>query len=886
MKKTSILLLLLLLCLPLSAQVRLSDLKTNHMTAPSGVVDSHPVFSWIMSSDSRNVTQSAYQVRVFEKGRLIWDSSKVPSDNSVNVPYQGPELSSGTVYTWNVRVWDNKGKASKAVSSSFMTGMRDGSAWKARWIEPQDQNRNVFLLRKDFTLEKNVLSATLYVTSHGVYEASINASKISQDRMTPGWTSYDKRLQYQTYDVTGNLKKGANALGVELAPGWYLSRLGFTSGEHQIYELDKMGLLLQLEVTFTDGSKKLVVTDGSWKSAPSERTHSIIYDGETVDNRLKRNGWNAPGYNDSDWKDVQEADYSFSNLVSQSGVAVRIQQYVDPVEVITTPKGEKVIDFGQNLVGTEIMRLKGRPGQKITISHAEVLDENGNFYTTNLRSATARSEYICSGQDEEFQTKFTFYGFRYIKVEGWEGDLDPGAFKAAVIFSDLEQTGSFTSSNAQVNQLESNISWGLKGNFLDVPTDCPQRDERLGWTGDAEVFSRTATFLRDVQAFYGKWLLDLSADQMEDGAVTDIVPFINGLVGSGHTGWGDAAVVIPWNVYMAYGDFGILSRQYDSMRKWADFMVSQSRDDLWNVGWHYGDWLFYSEDNDNGGNSAVTYKPLIQQCFFANALDIVARSARILGYEADVRRYEDLASRARAAFQRSYVTQDGHLVSHTQTAYVLALNFDMMPEHLRSNAAAYLAENVHAYGHITTGFLGTPFITHVLTRFGYNDVAYELLLHQGYPGWLYPVSMGATTIWERWNSMMPDHTIPDNGMNSFNHYSYGAIGDWLYRDAAGLQEASPGYKTIRIQPHEGGGFTSMGASHKTPYGTASVDWKRQDDLFLMDVTVPVNTTASVCVPLGKEGTVLLDGLRQDDFETRDGYAVIKVGSGTYHFQSR
>lgn len=879
-------------CLPALAQVRVSSLKVNHMKEPSGVVDARPVLSWVVESPNRNVMQQAYEVRVFRDGRSVWRSGRVESQESVAVEYGGEPLASGTRYEWQVRVWDDRGRMSKwSERSAWLTGMMTDGEWRARWILPAEQTDASPMLRKEFTITKPVASAVAYITSHGMYEAAINGAKVGNAHYAPGWTTYDKRLQYQTYDVTSMLQKGTNAFGLMLGRGWYLSLLGWSSGEHQIYAYDRMAALAQIVVTYRDGSQEVFATDDTWKSSTGEVTHSTIYDGETVDARLIQHGWDKAGFDDGAWRGVTVADYPMDNLVSSDSEPVVTHEYRTPVEVITTPKGEKVLDFGQNMVGREIFTFKGRPGQEIVISHAEVLDEKGNFYTVNLRSAKAQSRYICSGGEDRFEPRFTFYGFRYLKVEGLDGEIDPEDFKVAVIFSDLAETGNFSSSNEQVNQLQSNIQWGLRGNFLDVPTDCPQRDERLGWAGDAQVFFRTATFNRDVQSFFRKWLKDLAADQRPDGQVTDIIPTIEGLVGSGHTGWADVATIVPWQHYMAYGDRRILENQYPSMKAWVDFMVGQcSEPYLWNKGWHYGDWLFYSVDNDTSGVSAVTYKPLIQQCFFANSAELTSKAAAVLGHEEEAAYYADVAAKAREAFCNAYLTPAGYLVSATQTAYVLALYFDMVPESMRPVVASRLADKVREYGHITTGFLGTPYICHVLSEWGYTDLAYMLLLRQQYPGWLYPVTMGATTIWERWNSMMPDRTIPNNGMNSFNHYSYGAIGDWLYREAVGLHETSPGFKTMAVKPHTGGGFTQMRAEQLTPYGRAAAEWRDEEGLFMLEVTIPVNTTAEIYVPSASADEVMLDGAAvaaSADASIEgyaDGYTCVKAGSGTYRFE--
>ena len=894
MKRILTLAIALCICTLAVAQTSVTSLKVNRMSSPQGVADSTPSLSWIIENPSRGIVQTAYEISVYEGSQRIWNTGKVVSDTSTGVEYAGPALKSGTRYQWQVRVWDNTGKASKwSARAEWLSGMLSPSEWQAKWIEPTEQGSASPLLRREFTLSKPVASAVAYITAHGMYEAAINGAKVGDALYAPGWTSYHHRLQYQAYDVTDMLVKGKNAFGLMLGQGWYHSVLGWAADSGRTtYQIKTMGALAQIVVKYKDGTQEIISTDNEWKSSTGEILLSTIYDGETVDARKAQKGWTTAGFDDTAWQKVRVADYSLSDLVPSESEPVVKHKVMKPVAVITTPKGEKVLDFGQNLVGREIVTYKGKAGQKITISHAEVLDEKGNFYTVNLRSAKAQSNYICSGNKDRFEPTFTFYGFRYLKVEGIDGELNPDNFQAAVIFSDIAENGKFSSSNDKVNQLQSNIQWGLSGNFLDVPTDCPQRDERLGWTGDAQVFFRTATFNRNVQNFFRKWLKDLALDQAEDGRVSDIVPNLRGLVGAGRVGWADAATIIPWQHYMAYGDKSILEQQWESMKAWVDYVISQSPGYLWNTGWHYGDWLFYSVNNDNAGNSAVTYTPLVQQCFFANSATIMSKAAEVLGKDQDAAYYADVARKAKEAFCENYLTPAGMLVSSTQTAYVLALNFDMLPENMRAKAAAHLAANVEKYGHITTGFLGTPYICHVLTKFGYNDLAYKLLLREQYPGWLYPVTMGATTIWERWNSMMPDRTIPDNGMNSFNHYSYGAIGDWLYRDAVGLHETSAGFKAMAIKPHPGADFTQMRAEQMTPYGRAVAEWRKEDGTFTLDVVIPVNTTAEVYVPSSSEQSVMLDGVAATAskdikvLEYVDGYTRISVGSGHYTFVAK
>jgi len=654
-------------------------------------------------------------------------------------------------------------------------------------------------------------------------------------------------------------------------------------------------LLFQLDITYTDGSKESIVSDDSWKSTTGSIRYAEIYNGEIIDARQQRTGWRQAGYNASGWNGVTVKDYDKSVLVATQNEPVKKHETFNPVKIITTPNGEKVIDFGQNLVGWVVMKAKGNAGDTITISHAEVLDKNGNFYTENLRDAKAQAIYILRGEGEElFEPHFTFFGFRYIKLDGYPGEIKPENFTAVALYSDMQPTGNFSCSNSLINQLQHNIQWGQKGNFLDVPTDCPQRDERLGWTGDAQVFSRTASFNMNVNNFFAKWLKDVAADQLGNGSIPFVIPNVLGPDAAGSTGWADVCTIIPWNMYLAYGDKKILEQQYPSMKNWVEFMKSKSNNDLWNTGFHFGDWLFYRPFDDNDGRSAVTDKYLIAQCFYAHSTQLLINSAKVLGKSDDVAAYSTLLQKIKAAFLEEYATASGRLVSNTQTAYVLALNFDMLPESQRPEAARRLADNVRSYGnHLTTGFLGTPYLCHVLTRFGYDSVAYKLLLQDTYPSWLYPVKMGATTIWERWDGIKPDSTFQTPSMNSFNHYSYGAIGDWMYRSICGIDTYpdEPGYKRIRIMPHIGGSLTYANSDLKTYYGTISSHWKVDNGKLQLNVEIPANTRATVYIPAKSiesimEGKVALSSSKDIKVTGKDGnHFVVEVGSGKYHFTS-
>lgn len=894
MKKISSLFVFQLFFVICFSQVTVKNLLCENLSNPVGIDAAQPRFSWQLSSEKRNVKQTAYEIKVAAENELVWSSGKVNTDQSVQIVFGGKNLQSGKKYNWQVKVWDNTGKASAWSNQAiFQTALLNLADWKAKWITPGYKEDSIMrpspLFRKQFSTGKKIISATAYITAHGLYEAQINGQRIGDAYLTPGWTAYKKRLQYQTYNVTDLLKTGDNAIGVTLGSGWYRGIIGFTNSIN-VYGKD-IALLFQLDIIYNDGSSELVVSDDSWKSSTGAIVYSEIYNGETIDARKEKKGWTLTGFNDADWAPVKVADFAKDNLLATQNEPVKKHETFKPVKFFTTPKGEKVIDFGQNLVGWVMLKVKGNAGDKIILSHAEVLDKKGNFYTDNLRDAKAQDTYILKGGEEEsFEPHFTWQGFRYVKVEGYPGEMKPENFTAVALYSDMQSTGTFTSSNALVNQLQHNIEWGQKGNFLDVPTDCPQRDERLGWTGDAQVFSRTASFNMNVNNFFAKWLKDIAADQ-QNGVVPFVIPNVLGAATSS-AGWADAATIIPWNMYLAYGDKQILENQYSSMKAYVESIRRIAKNDLWNSGFHFGDWLFYRPDDDNDGRAAVTDKYLIAQCFYAQSTQLLINAAKVLGKTEDADSYSSLLQKIKEAFIKEYLTSAGRLVSGTQTAYVLALNFDMLPESLREQAAKRLADNIKSYGnHLTTGFLGTPYLCHVLTRFGYSDVSYKLLLQESYPSWLYPVKMGATTIWERWDGQKPDSSFQTPGMNSFNHYSYGAIGDWMYRQMAGLDtyEDGPGYKHIKIKPHIGGGFSFASASLQTYYGKLSSGWKVEGDKISMEVEIPANTTAAIYIPAANADAITENGKPLSAVRdikvtgTEDNYIVLNAGSGIYHF---
>ncbi|ANH82973.1 alpha-L-rhamnosidase [Niabella ginsenosidivorans] len=899
MNKILFVFIAVLCSLSTGAQSTVKNLRTENLTDPVGLDVLQPRFSWQLENNKRNTLQTAYEIKVTANGRPVWNSGKTNSDSSVHVAYKGPALQSGQPYSWQVRVWDNSGKPSAwSPAASFQMALLHPADWKAEWIEPgyteDDTMRPCPLFRKIFSSVKKVARATIYITSHGMYEAFLNGNRIGNAYLTPGWTSYKKRLQYQVYDVTDQLRQGTNALGVILGNGWYRGFIGFEK-QNNFYGKD-IALLLQLTITYSDGTTATIVSDGSWKTATGPITYSEIYNGETIDARKDKTGWMQPGYKDDDWAAAKTAAFTKENLLATYNEPVKAHEVLKPVKLIKTPKGETVLDFGQNLVGWVRMKVTGNAGDSVKLFHAEVLDKAGNFYTENLRSAKQKNTYVLKGgATETFFPHFTWQGFRYVKIEGYPGTPDPDNFEAVVLHSDMEPTGTFTTSNPLINQLQHNIQWGQKGNFLDVPTDCPQRDERLGWTGDAQAFFRTASFNRGVNNFFAKWLKDVAADQI-DGRVPFVIPNILGN-SANSAGWADVATIVPWQLYLAYGDKRTLAAQYNSMKNYVESIRKTTSNDLWNTGFHFGDWLFYRPGDDNDGRAAVTDKYLIAQCFYAHSVQLLINAAKVLDKKEDAAAYSDLLNAVKAAFLKEYMTPSGRLVSGTQTAYVLALYFDMLPENLREQAARRLVYNIKSYGnHLTTGFLGTPYLCHVLTRFGYSNVAYDLLLQETYPSWLYPVKMGATTIWERWDGIKPDGSFQTPGMNSFNHYAYGAIGDWMYRKMVGLDtyEDGPGYKHIKVMPHIGGGFKQASAALKTYYGTASAGWTVNGSTITIDVEVPANTTATIFLPatdasaITESGKPLTSVKEIKSLGNEEGYIRVQTGSGKYRFsmQSR
>ncbi|WP_340114698.1 family 78 glycoside hydrolase catalytic domain [Maribellus mangrovi] len=876
--------------------LKVNGLVSEYHQNPLGIDCQSPRLSWKLECDGENIVQTAYQIRcaysvanLENNTNLVWDSSKITSDKSVHVEYSGKELQSGDRMYWQVKVWNNLGEESEWSDPAFWEmGLLSKDDWKAQWIEPElkedsTKSNPCPILRKEFNLDKAIQRARIYATAHGLYQLQINGEKVGDEEFTPGWTAYQKRIQYQVYDVTEQVKTGKNAIGAILGDGWYRGYFGWQGKKNHYGE--KTALLMQLHLTFSDGTEETIVSDNSWKSSTGAILESEIYHGEVYDARREKTAWDKTGFNDESWTNVVVKAYGFRELTGSTGSKVKVTREVKPIKKIWTPKGETVLDFGQNLVGRIRFSLKGIAGEKISIYHAEVLDKEGNFYTTNLRPAKQRIEYTFNGEGiETYSPHFTFMGFRYIKIEDYSGQINPEDYTAEVMHSDMEFTGSFECSDPLVNQLQQNIQWGLRGNFLDVPTDCPQRDERMGWTGDAQVFAPTACFNVNAAPFFSKWMQDLEAEQREDGNVPWVVPNLiedgggtGWSDGFGGTGWADAAIIIPWVVYERFADKRILERQYNSMQAWEEFMIGEAGESyLFNTGFHFGDWLSFAEYSsyiynapDYGFAGAHTEKDLLATAYFYYSTKIMQQTAEILRKEEDAKKYANLLPKIKAAFKNEFITPNGRLLSNTQAAYAVALSFGIIPDEYLEKAADELAKNVEHFQHLTTGFLGTPALCDALTDIGRPDLAYKLLFNKKYPSWLYPVTMGATTIWERWDGIKPDGTFQNEGMNSFNHYAYGAIGNWLYTRVAGLQtdNRTPGYKKIVIKPIVTKKLEFAKAKLDTMYGPATSEWNWKDDKLELKVVVPPNTTATVSVPM------------------KNGFEIHELGSGTYSFNS-
>ncbi len=879
--------------------LNVSSVRCEQRQHPLGIDTPKPSFSWQLESDLRNTLQTAYQMQVArdpEFKNKVWDSVSVPTENSQYVPYQGPDLEPCTPYYMRVMAWDNhKRHTPWSQPLPFETAFLSESSWQAQWISlPQadavsDSQPSPYL-RKEFAAKGAVKRARIYGTALGVYQLLLNGEAVGDHVLAPGWTNYKKRLQYQTYDVTELVQGGANALGAILGDGWYRGFIGF-QGQRAFYG-EELALRMELHLTYEDDSTEVILTDSSWKGTEGPIRLSDIYNGEVYDARLEHNGWDQPQFDDSQWTAVKILSRpTEAQLVAQEVEPVRRIQELRPTRLIRTPAGDSILDFGQNMVGRVCLQVQGPAGTEITLEHAEVLDADGNFYTENLRAAQQKVTYVLKGSSEPevYEPYFTFQGFRYVRVTGFPGPMSLGSFTAVVLHSDIDVTGQFFCSVPLLNQLQQNILWGQRGNFVDVPTDCPQRDERLGWTGDAQMFATTAAYNMFSLNFFRKWLRDLASEQLENGGVPFVVPHVLGPDAHSSAAWGDAATIIPWTIFLYYGDKGLLAEQYPSMKSWVEYIRSQSSNHLWNSGFHFGDWLSLDApaDSHRGG----TCDDFIATAFYYFSTKLLIQAGQILDKPNDVKEYSRLAADIRKAFQREFMTRSGRLAVPTQTAHVLTLMFGLVEEEQTGRLVDWLVKDIQKNDvHMATGFVGTPYLLFVLSKYNHVDLAYSLLLQTDYPSWLYPVTKGATTIWERWNGIREDGSFAPATMNSFNHYAYGAVGDWMYRRVCGLEpvDDSPGFKRFRVRPHISKRLRFAQADFLSIYGLCQAGWERLDDGTVLNVTVPPNTTASVRIPAPaseiREGERLLKEARDLlGIHKGNGRTVVDIGSGEYVF---
>lgn len=700
----------------------------------------------------------------------------------------------------------------------------------AKWIgAASDLGSTCPVFRRSFESKKAFSSAVLTITAIGCYNAYINGKRVGNFVFAPGWTAYDKRIQVQTYDVTGMLMQ-SNTLDIEVGEGWHLGRMTWYS--KRPHAAEQPAIICALDITYQDNTHEIIVSDENFNVSKTPILFSSIYDGELYDARQK----------DYVWETAKTIEYAKDTLISQQGEVIVEAQRLKPVAAITIRGGYSVLDFGQNLTGYVEFTTNAPAGTLIELYHAEVLDKNGDIYTENLRTAKQRIQYISGGGTATYKPHFSFQGFRYVRVENWHGELNPDDFTAIVVHSDLKRIGSFSCSNAKVNKLYENIVWGQRGNYLDVPTDCPQRDERLGWTGDAQMFIKTAAYIYDVQKFFDKWLSDLKAEQFEDGGIPAVVPNVLGMEGSNSAAWGDAAVICPWQIYLSYGDKDILARQYESMCKWVQYIKNQGDNPyIWNTGHQFGDWL--GLDAPYGSYIGATDTTLISTAYFAYSTRLVAKAGKVLGH--DVSEYEVLYQNIRNAYNATFI-KDGKLTSDTQTAHALTIFLDLTDD--VAGSGKRLNELVKENGNkLKTGFVGTPYLLHALSKTGYHETAYSLLLQEEFPSWLYSVNQGATTIWEHWDGINDKGEMWSADMNSFNHYAYGAVGDWMYEVMAGIKidESRPAFENIIFQPITDERLDYVKASVETKKGVVSACWERNNGKIAYTFQVPQGCTADI-----------------------------------------
>ena len=844
---------------------------------PLGFYDETPSFSWQLPVSEGVSSQSAYQIVVASSPDLLpdhadlWNSKKQQTAQSTWVTYAGAPLQSRQKVYWQVKYWDQDHESSKwSEMSHFELGLLSNTDWKAKWIGLDTKKEKVIgsqdnilhrpqYLRKGFELSNDVASARLYITAKGVFDVAINGEDVSDDVMPPGYTPYKVRIETITYDVTDLIESGQNTIGIEVAAGWHSGRLGWMKTYWSDTESPKV--LAQLELTMKDGSKEMILSDDTWKGTTKGPTRiSEIYDGETYDANLEMPNWTTNNFNDELWESVSMFPVTNEiRLEPKRHTTVKTKIELATQEVVEKD-GTAVFDLQQNMVGVPLLKVPMKKGQTLKIRFAEKLSPDGTFYTENYRSAQSTNYYTASKDGViEWMPKFTFHGFQYVELSGYDTSKTPSNdwVTGLVQYSDFEENGTFTSSHEKLNQLQSNIVWGLRGNFFDIPTDCPQRDERMGWTADAQVFAPASMFNADVYKFWASWMQSVGESQYDNGAVPWVVPDVlfNNKVSAG---WGDACTIIPWKIYLRTGDKKILEENFETMKGWVKYHESVTKNYISKMGF-FADWL--QPLPENGDNRGDTSKSLIGTAFFAHSANLTAKTAKALGKTEAFEKYNTIYKTVANAFENKFF-ENGKVkgVAETQTSYLLALAFGLLSEEHKANAKQHLLEKIaEADNHLRTGFLGTPLLSEVLDATGEIDLMYKILFNETYPSWFYSINQGATTIWERWNSYSKKDGFNPQNMNSLNHYAYGAIGEWMYERIAGIAPIEAGYKTIRIAPVPKEPLTSAAASLNTPYGKVVSSWEIKGSKFELHVVVPPNTTAKVTIPANTAKDLVLNG---------------------------
>ncbi|KAI1418953.1 extracellular glycosyl hydrolase family 78 protein [Xylaria sp. FL1777] len=858
--------------------VHISQVSFEHHRVALGIGEASPRISWQFEGHASNWSQSGYSIEVSRQGRS--DVFDFTSPESVLVDWPTVALSSAESATVRVRAYGSHNDFDTGWSKPFSveTGLLEDEDWSgvqmiaANKTTEQNVPHQPILLRKDFSIDGYITSARLYISAYGLYEAFINGHRVGDAVLAPGWQSYNHRLVYDTYDVTRLLKHRSNSIGIHVGEGWYAGRIGFDTARN-IWG-DTLGAFALLVITRADGSKEIVPTDLTWSSSTGAITTSEIYDGEYYDSANDQPGWTTANFKppkNAKWIGVKALKSPLGRLTAPDGPPIRRLEEVELQDVITTPSGATVLDFGQNLVGWLRLQVTGPAGTKIKMVHVEVL-ENGEIATAPLRTAKQTDYLVLSGNGTRtWEPTFTYHGFRYVQVDNWpveQTPLDSSSIKAIVVHSDMQRTGDFETSNSLLNKLVQNILWSLKGNFMSVPTDCPQRDERLGWTGDAHAFSPTSNFLYDTAGFWRGWLKDVVSEQLENkNIVPVVVPNVPGIGPAFPAAvWGDVVVANAWNTYQSSGDLSALAAQYVGAKAWVDSGIPRGPDGLWDhTYFQYGDWLDPKAPNDNPGG-ATTNSGLVADAYLVYVTDLVAKMAVILGLDDEAEQYATQTTTLKKAYQAAWIHTNGTVAYETQTGLALSLYFDLFPEGQDTAAASRLqkiiADNDYLVG---TGFAGTHLLGLALTKYGLTDEFYSMLLQTTVPSWLYQVVMNGTTTWERWDSLLPDGTVNPNMMTSFNHYAFGSVANWMFRTIGGLAPAEPGWKTIRVAPVPGGGLTAAKTAYLSPYGKVSTDWRLDAAGFHLRLVVPPNARAEVVLPGGN-------------------HDVINVGSGSHLFR--